>query len=162
MGSDRAALARFESDKTLALTKAGNGAGAVTSNPVGISCGSACAHTFRYGTVLTLGAAATPRSVFKGWSGACSGTAPCIVTMSAARSVTATFAARCIVPKEKGKTFRTAKQALVKAHCKVGKVKKAFSAKVKKGRVLAQSAKPGKKLAPGAKVKLTVSKGKKH
>jgi beta-lactam-binding protein with PASTA domain len=82
--------------------------------------------------------------------------------MSAARSVTATFAARCIVPKAKGKALRTAKRALVKAHCKVGKVRKAFSAKVKKGRVIAQGARPGKKLAPGAKVRLTVSKGKKH
>jgi uncharacterized delta-60 repeat protein len=161
MGSDRAVLARFESDKTLALTKAGNGVGTVTSNPAGISCGAACAHTFRYGTALTLNAAATPRSLFKGWSGACSGTAACTVTMSAARSVTATFAARCIVPKAKGKVLRTAKRALVKAHCKVGKVKKAFSAKVRKGRVIDQSAKPGKKLAPGAKVRLTVSKGKK-
>jgi uncharacterized delta-60 repeat protein len=160
MGSDRAVTARFESDKTLTLAKAGNGLGAVTSNPVGISCGSACAHTFKYGTVLTLTAAATPRSVFKGWSGACSGTATCTLAMSAARSVTATFAARCIVPKEKGKALRTAKRALVKAHCKVGKVKKAFSAKVKKGRVIAQSARPGKKLAPDAKVRLTVSKGK--
>jgi uncharacterized delta-60 repeat protein len=161
MGSDRAVLARFESDKTLALTKAGNGVGTVTSNPAGISCGAACAHTFKYGTVLTLSAAATPRSAFKGWSGACSGTAACTVTISAARSVTATFAALCIVPKEKGKALRTAKRALVKAHCKVGKVKKAFSAKVKRGRVIAQSAKPGKKLAPGAKIRLTVSKGKK-
>jgi uncharacterized delta-60 repeat protein len=161
MGSDRAVTARFESDKTLTLAKAGNGLGAVTSNPVGISCGSACAHTFKYGTVLTLTAAATTRSVFKGWSGACSGTATCTLAMSVARSVTATFAARCIVPKEKGKALRTAKRALVKAHCKVGKVKKAFSAKVKKGRVIAQSAKPGKKLAPGAKIRLTVSKGKK-
>jgi uncharacterized delta-60 repeat protein len=161
MGSDRAVLARFESDKMLALTKAGNGVGTVTSNPAGISCGAACAHTFKYGTVLKLTAAATPRSAFKGWSGACSGTEACTVTMSAARSVAATFAARCIVPKEKGKALRTAKRALVKAHCKVGKVKQAFSAKVKKGRVIAQSAKPGKKLAPGAKIRLTVSKGKK-
>jgi uncharacterized delta-60 repeat protein len=162
MGSDRAVTARFEADKTLTLARAGNGVGAVSSDPAGISCGSACAHTFRYGTVLTLTAAATPRSAFKGWSGACAGTSTCTVTMSAARSVTATFAARCIVPRAKGKALRTAKRALVKAHCKVGRVKKAFSAKVKQGRVIAQGARPGKKLAPGAKVRLTVSKGKKR
>jgi uncharacterized delta-60 repeat protein len=162
MGSDRAVTARFESDKALTLTKAGNGVGAVTSDPAGISCGFTCAHAFRYGAVLTLTAAATPRSAFAGWSGACSGTATCTVTMSAARSVTATFAARCIVPKAKGKGLRAAKRAVIKAHCTVGKVKKAFSAKVKKGRVIAQSAKPGKKLAPGAKIRLTVSKGKRR
>jgi uncharacterized delta-60 repeat protein len=162
MGSDRAVTARFESDKALTLTEAGNGVGAVTSNPAGISCGAVCAHTFKYGTVLTLSAAATPRSLFRGWSGACSGTAACTVTMSAARSVTATFAARCIVPKAKGKALRAAKRVVIKAHCSVGKLKKAFSASVKKGRVIAQSAKPGKKLAPGAKVRLTVSSGKKR
>jgi beta-lactam-binding protein with PASTA domain len=80
--------------------------------------------------------------------------------MSAASSVGAAFAARCIVPKTKGKALRAAKRAVIKAHCKVGTVKKAFSAKVRKGRVTAQSAKPGKRLAPGAKIRLTVSKGK--
>ena len=82
------------------------------------------------------------------------------LAMSAARSVTATFSARCIVPKAKGKGLRAAKRAVTKAHCAVGKVRKAFSAKVKKGRVIAQSARAGKNLAPGAKIRLTVSKGK--
>jgi hypothetical protein len=125
MAGDRAVTARFESDKAVTLTKTGSGAGAVTSNPAGISCGFTCAHTFRYGTLLTLTAAATPRSAFIGWSGA-----------------------RCIVPKAKGKGLRAATGAVIKAHCSVGKVKKAFSAKVKKGRVIAQSAKPGKRRRP--------------
>jgi uncharacterized delta-60 repeat protein len=66
----------------------------------------------------------------------------------------------CVVPKVKGKTLGAAKRAIRKASCSVDKVTKAFSAKVKKGRVIAQTPRPGKRLAAGSKVKLTVSKGK--
>ncbi|MBK9246384.1 MAG: hypothetical protein IPM30_16385 [Burkholderiales bacterium] len=40
---------------------------------------------------MTLTAAAATGSTFAGWSGACSGTGTCTVSMTAARSVTATF-----------------------------------------------------------------------
>jgi PASTA domain/Divergent InlB B-repeat domain len=148
-------------DKTLTVTKAGRGAGTVTSSPAGISCGATCAHAFKHGTAVTLTAFASARSRFAGWAGACSGTGSCTLTMSANRSVTATFKVLCVVPKVKGKRLRAAKRAIRKAHCSPGKVTRAFSAKVKKGRVIAQKPKPGKKLAAGSKVKLKVSKGKK-
>jgi hypothetical protein len=77
---------------TLTLAKAGSGGGTITSNPAGISCGSACSASYASGTSVTLTAAPATGSVFTGWSGACSGTGSCVVTMSAARSVTATFA----------------------------------------------------------------------
>ena len=82
---------------TLTVAKAGTGSGTVTSSPAGINCGADCAEPYSPGTVVTLTAAATPTpaatagSSFAGWSGACTGTASCSVTMSAARSVTATF-----------------------------------------------------------------------
>jgi hypothetical protein len=148
-------------DKTLALTKAGGGSGTVTSSPAGISCGSTCAHAFRHGTAVTLTAAASGRSRFAGWSGGCSGTGSCTLTMSANRSVTATFNVLCVVPNVKGKRLRAGKQAIRTAHCSVGKVTRAFSARVKKGRVISQKPKPGTKLAAGSNVKLKVSKGKK-
>jgi hypothetical protein len=148
-------------DKTLTLTKAGRGTGTVSSSPAGISCGSTCAHAFKHGTAVTLTAVASARSRFAGWSGACSGTGSCTLTMSANRSVTATFKVLCVVPKVKGKRLRPAKRAIRKAHCSAGKVTRAFSTKVKKGRVISQKPKPGKKLAAGSKVKLKVSKGKK-
>jgi beta-lactam-binding protein with PASTA domain len=81
--------------------------------------------------------------------------------MSADRSATATFNPLCIVPKVKGKKLKAAKAAIRKAHCAVGKVTKAFSSKVKKGRVISQKPAPGKKVDGGSKVKLKVSKGKK-
>ena len=76
---------------TLAVTKAGSGAGTVTSSPAGISCGATCAANFANGSSVTLTAAAASGSTFGGWSGECSGTGACTVTMSAAKTVTATF-----------------------------------------------------------------------
>ena len=70
---------------------AGNGSGAVTSSPSGIACNPGCKASFSTGTVVTLTATPAVGSVFAGWSGACTGTGSCVVTMSQARSVIATF-----------------------------------------------------------------------
>jgi uncharacterized delta-60 repeat protein len=67
----------------------------------------------------------------------------------------------CVVPKLKGKRLTAAKKALKSAHCSVGKVTRAFSATLKKGRVISQKPKPGAKRPSGSKVNLKVSKGKK-
>jgi PASTA domain-containing protein len=66
----------------------------------------------------------------------------------------------CVVPKVVGKPLSAAKKRLNAAHCGVGKITRVYS-KVKKGRVAAQSPKPGGRLKSGAKVALRVSKGKK-
>jgi hypothetical protein len=76
---------------TLTVTRAGTGSGSVTSSPAGISCGADCSESYDYSTVVTLTATADTGSTFAGWSGDCSGTGTCVVTMSAAKSVTATF-----------------------------------------------------------------------
>jgi hypothetical protein len=87
--------AEFVELHTLTVAKAGAGTGSVSSMPAGIGCDAPCstaAAAFDEDTVVTLTAAAGPASVFDGWSGAgCSGTGTCTVTMSAARTVTATF-----------------------------------------------------------------------
>lgn len=75
----------------LTVSKAGTGGGTVSSNPAGISCGTTCLSSWVSGTVVTLIAMADSSSTFAGWSGACSGTGSCVVTLSAAQSVTATF-----------------------------------------------------------------------
>ena len=75
----------------LAVSLAGTGNGTVTSSPAGISCPSTCSASFNSGTTVTLTASAANGSTFAGWSGACSGTGSCTVTMNAAKSVTATF-----------------------------------------------------------------------
>jgi hypothetical protein len=64
----------------------------VGSNPTGIGCAGDCSEDFDYGTVVDLTATAAAGSSFDAWSGACSGSAmPCVVTVDAAKSVTATF-----------------------------------------------------------------------
>jgi hypothetical protein len=67
------------------------GTGMVTSNPGGIDCGFICSYAFAYNTEVTLMAIPESPSTFGGWSGACTGTETCKVTMSEFRSVTATF-----------------------------------------------------------------------
>jgi uncharacterized delta-60 repeat protein len=158
--ASKSVSAVFQSNKTLKVAEQGNGKGTVTSTPAGIACAAACSHAYVHGTSVTLTAAASATSKFAGWSGDCSGTGACTLTMNANHSVTATFKALCIVPKLKGKTVKAAKKAIKRAHCSLGKVTKAFSAKVKKGRVISQKPKAGKKLAPGSKVRLKVSKGR--
>ncbi len=76
----------------LSVFKAGTGSGTVTSSPAGINCGEACAAEFEAGKVVTLTPTAAAGSEFTGWGGSCSGTGACQVTMSEARSVTASFA----------------------------------------------------------------------
>ncbi len=76
---------------TLSVSKAGTGSGTVTSSPSGINCGSTCSANYNNGTNVTLTATPSAGSTFNAWGGACSGTGSCIVSMTAARSVTATF-----------------------------------------------------------------------
>jgi hypothetical protein len=82
----------FPDPQTLSVSRTGDGSGTVTSSPAGIDCGAACSAAFGYGTVVTLTPTATSGSRFTGWSGACSGTGTCEVTMTQARDVSATFA----------------------------------------------------------------------
>lgn len=75
----------------LTVSPSGTGSGTVSSSPAGISCGSICSASFPSGTTVTLTASAASGSSFSGWSGACTGTGACSVSMSAARAVTANF-----------------------------------------------------------------------
>lgn len=85
-----AAASRF----TLSVVVDGTGTGVIVSSTGGFSCGGACSSAYSAGSVVTLLAVPTGTSTFTGWSGACGGAvASCTVTMDAAKSVTATFAA---------------------------------------------------------------------
>jgi hypothetical protein len=147
--------------RRITVVKKGNGRGSVSSAPAGIGCPTACVAQFFYGTLVKLTPKPTRTSVFAGWSGGCSGKAACSLSMTADRSATATFRAKCIVPKLVGLTLKKAKAKIKKYHCRVGKVTPKASSARKKGKVLAQKPRPGRKLAPGAKVNVTVGKGPK-
>ena len=79
------------SNSSYALSVSVTGSGTVTSAPAGISCGATCSANFASGTAVTLTPAAAAGYVFTGWGGACSGSGACVVTMSAAQTVSATF-----------------------------------------------------------------------
>jgi hypothetical protein len=76
----------------LTVTLTGGGPGSVTSSPAGITCPSDCSQTMLGGATFTLTATETDDSIFTGWSGACSGTGPCVVTVDADTDVQANFA----------------------------------------------------------------------
>jgi hypothetical protein len=85
--------ASFEEDAyALTVTKDGTGTGTVASSPAGINCGATCSGNFNAGASVTLNATPGTGSTFSGWSGSCTGTGTCTVTMDQARSVTASFA----------------------------------------------------------------------
>lgn len=76
---------------SLDVSVSGTGSGSVVSDVNGIDCPGDCSEAFAEGSMVELFASADAGSSFVGWSGDCSGTGSCIVTMDQARSVTATF-----------------------------------------------------------------------
>jgi PASTA domain/Divergent InlB B-repeat domain len=150
--------------RTLTVTKTGQGSGTVTSSPAGINCGQTCVATFANGTTVTLTATRSGRSRFAGWTGDCSGAGVCVLSMTANHSVTAKFvrlAAPCVVPRVVGMTVGKARSKIARSHCGVGSVTLKTSTARKKGKVLSQTPRPGKRLKHGAKVRLAVGKGPK-
>ncbi len=105
MDGDKTVTAKFDPIPryTLTSTKDGDGGGIVTGSPNGIdkaiNCGVDCAHDSAAYLLkdankplkVTLKAKADMYSVFSGWSGACTGTGTCIVTMDSDKTVTAKF-----------------------------------------------------------------------
>ncbi len=97
MSEDRAVSAQFEPipPRSLTVARSGDGSGTVVSAPAGIECGTVCTAELDEGSLVTLTATPGARSRLAGWSGCDSEPGPgsCAVTMSAARAVTASFAA---------------------------------------------------------------------
>jgi beta-lactam-binding protein with PASTA domain len=85
--------------------------------------------------------------------------------MQGNEALTATFALKpveavCLVPNVKGKRLPAAKRALARAHCRLGKVTRAYSRAKKKGIVVSQKPRPGTRHTRGTRVSLVVSKGR--
>jgi hypothetical protein len=81
---------------TLTVSFGGSGSGTV-GDDVGLLCagsksGDSCSITLLYSKVVNLTASPLSASTFSGWSGACSGSGACQVTMGSDRAVTANFA----------------------------------------------------------------------
>ncbi len=93
MDADKQATATFNlnpaSPRTLTVQTQGAGTGTVTGP--GISCPGDCTETYANGQQVILTATPAAGSSFGGWSGACSGSGPCQLTMDADKQATATF-----------------------------------------------------------------------
>jgi hypothetical protein len=66
---------------------------------------------------------------------------------------------RCVVPRLRRRELAPARRLLVRAHCAVGRLRRARSKHVRRGRVIAQSHRAGRSLPAGAKVGLLISTG---
>ena len=145
---------------TIAVSKSGKGQGKVKSSPGGLLCGKTCSHGYAYGTAVTLRAIPAKGSRFLSWSGACKGHGFCTIKATANATVKAKFGIRqCVVPNVVGKTLKAARRALTRGYCSVGKIATAAASKVKKGHVISQRPKRGKRLKAHTKIGLVVSKG---
>ncbi len=89
---DSGYIAPASSSFSLTVTKSGVGSGRILSSPGGIDCGSTCTAEYPESTVVTLTVTSDVGSTFAGWSGACIGKTPCVVTMNDAKTVAAEFA----------------------------------------------------------------------
>lgn len=79
--------------RKLTIEKKGAGTGTVTSSPAGIECGSTCAAEYDNGVEVTLAGVSGASTEAVKWTGCTSvnGENRCLVTMSSAKTVTATF-----------------------------------------------------------------------
>jgi len=66
---------------------------------------------------------------------------------------------RCVVPKVLGLTLARARVAIARANCLDGKVSTRYSTR-RRGHVIAQHPRPGRRLANGGRVSLVISKGR--
>ena len=87
-----------DTEVTLTVTGSSTGTGTVTSNPAGINCASTagvvtgtCVASFDDGAAVTLTGLPAAGSTAVVWTGACTGSAACDLTMDADRAVDAEF-----------------------------------------------------------------------
>jgi uncharacterized repeat protein (TIGR02543 family)/CSLREA domain-containing protein len=107
--------------RTLAVSTSGSG----TVTGSGISCPGDCAESVPDGTQIALTPAAASGFTFTGWTGDCSGTGACEVTLDANRAVTANFSANPPPPTTTTPpttaTPPTTTTPAPKKHCKKGR-----------------------------------------
>ena len=90
--ADCTVTATFSQIFTHTLSVTLTGQGTVYSTPgTDMQCTDNCAQGYVEGTVVTLNATPALNYDFTGWSGECTGTGDCIVTIDAAKNVKATF-----------------------------------------------------------------------
>jgi hypothetical protein len=69
---------------------------------------------------------------------------------------------RCVVPNVRGKSTAQARRMLAARRCALGRITRAYSAKVRRGRIIRQSRRPGIRLPRGTRVHVAVSRGRRR
>jgi thermitase len=69
---------------------------------------------------------------------------------------------RCVVPNVRGKTAAQARRLLASRRCALGRIGRAYSVRMRRGRIIAQSRRPGLRLPRGTRVNVVVSRGKRR
>ncbi len=92
---------------SFSLTVGSTGTGSGTITATGIDCGSDCSEVVAAGTSVTLTATPVANSTFGGWSGDCTGTGTCSITVNANKVVTATFTQENTAPTAQPVTVST-------------------------------------------------------
>lgn len=143
---------------TLGVIVVGNG-GMVTSTPAaGDFCQVSCDERFPAGTAVSLTATTNAGSEFSGWSGPCTGTGSCEVTMDADHFVTATFITQVTVPDVVGQSKTAAATAISAAGLVVGLMSER-SSMISSGDVIGENPAAGTTVTPGSAVNLVISTG---
>lgn len=96
MSANQAVTAEFRSTGALVVSRIGTGSGTVSSRTSRVSCtgdtGQSCISWLPTSTVVTLTATPSRGSRFIGWMGACTGIAPCVVTIQGGENGNHVFA----------------------------------------------------------------------
>jgi subtilisin family serine protease len=70
--------------------------------------------------------------------------------------------ARCVVPNVQRKTVRQARRLLASKRCALGRVRRAYSVRYKRGKIISQSRRVGTRLPRGTPVAVVVSRGRRR
>lgn len=81
-------------------------------------------------------------------------------TSSAASAPTAIVPYQCVVPNLKRKTVRAARRSLASRHCRLGPVRRRYSSRVGRGRIISQRPRAGRELVDRGQVSVLVSRGR--
>jgi hypothetical protein len=124
--------------------------GANFADVTAVSFGAAPAKSFAVGSESQITAVAPAASALTG--------VPISVSTVAGTAASAQLFTYdgCRVPRLRDSKLKRAKKAAKKAACKIGTIKKLPKAKAKTGKVVKQNPKPGKLLAPGTKITVTL------